>query len=78
MRSAGRWRATSLAGGYGLTATTSTLVMTDDGDVVLGLGGGGADCALEPPLSLGGFRKNSLLFVAVSSRCSHLAIWTLP
>ena len=79
VRHAGRWRtAASLAGGYGLTATTSTLVMTDDGDVVLGLGGGGADSAREPPVSLGGFWKNSLFYVAVSSLCSHLEIWTSP
>ena len=52
--------------------------MTDDGIVVLGLGGGGEDCAREPPVSLGGLWKNSLFFVAVLSRCSHWEIWTSP
>ena len=58
-------------------ATMSNLATTDGGDV-MGLGGGGADCAREPPVSLGGLWKNSLFYVAVSSRCSHLEIWTLP
>ena len=52
-------RATNLAGG-GEMATMSTLATTDGGDLVLGLGGGGAARAREPPVSLGGSWKNSL------------------
>ena len=38
----------------------------------------GAGCARVLPVSLGGLWKNFLFFVAVSSRCSHLEIWTWP
>ena len=38
---------------------------------------GGADCAWLP-VRHGGFWKNFLFYVAVSSRCSHLEIWTSP
>ena len=31
-----------------------------------------------PPVSHGGFWKNFLFYVASSSRCSHLELWTLP
>ena len=38
---------------------------------------GGADCAWVLLVSYGGFWKYFLFYVAASSRCSHLANWTL-